>query len=45
MQEENESLKANTGLNHWKISFYRNVMIFSLGLGTGLVLVSIVWAK
>jgi hypothetical protein len=45
MQAENERLKANTGLNHWKISFYRNVMIFSLGLGTGLVLVSIVWAK
>ena len=44
MKEENKRLKANTSLNQWKISFYRNVMIFSLGLGTGLVLISTVWS-
>jgi len=44
MKAENERLKANTSLKHWKHSFYQNVMIFSLGLGTGLVLISTVWA-
>jgi hypothetical protein len=43
MKEENERLRDNTSLNQWKINFYQNVMIFSLGLGTGLVLISTVW--